>query len=212
MKNGTQEERASKLLKEYGMVRLSEFKAHGITGATLSRMVKKGLVLRLARGLYQLADADFDINHGLAVASKLVPRGIVCLTSALAYHGLTDTIPAHIWMAIGPKDRKPNLNGPPMKFVRFREPLLQTGIEHHLIEDVTVKIFSPAKTVVDLFRYRQSEGRRYKNSPGTSLAIEGMREAVRKRKATPSEIAAFAEDAGIWKVMQPYLETVISDA
>ena len=194
------------------MVRLSEFKTHGITAATLSRMIAKGILQRLARGLYQLADAEFDINHSLAEAAKLVPKGVICLTSALAYHELTDTIPAQIWMAIGPKDRKPSISVPPVRFVRFREPLLQTGIEEHLIEDVPVRIYSPAKTVVDLFRYRQSEGRRYKNSPGTSTAIEGLRETLKKRKATPSEIASFAVDAGIWKVVQPYLETVIADA
>lgn len=212
MKKLTQDGRALALLQRRGMVRLSEFREQNITAATLSRMIDKGLLLRLGRGLYQLADADLDVHHTLAEAAKLVPRGVVCLVSALAYHGLTDAIPARVWMAIGPKDRKPSVGSIPMKFVRFRQKLLQSGIEEHLIEGVTVRISSPAKTVVDLFRYRQSEGRRYQSSPGSNLAIEGLREVIRKRKAGPSEIAAFAEEAGIWKIMRPYLETVISDA
>ena len=194
------------------MARLSELRERGITAATLSRMVENGLVLRLGRGLYQLADADLDTYHTLAEAAKLVPRGIICLASALAYHGLTDTIPAQIWMAIGAKDRKPAVTSIPLKFVRFGDRALRSGIEEHVIEGVQVPIYSPAKTVVDLFRYRQRDGRRYQSSPGLNLAMEGLREALGKRKATPSEIAAFAEQAGVWKVVRPYLETMIADA
>lgn len=212
MSKPRQQDRAQTLLSEKGMVRLSEFKAQGITAATLSRMVAKGVVLRLGQGLYQLADADLETHHTLAEAAKLVPRGVICLTSALAFHGLTDTIPARVWMAIGAKDRKPVIDSIPMKFVRFGEKVLRSGIEEHVIEGVSVRIYSPAKTVVDLFRYRRSEGRRYQSSPGFNLAIEGLREALRKRKATPAQIVAFAEQAGTWKILRPYLETLIADA
>ena len=212
MNKSTQQDRAQALLRAKGMVRLREFKERGITAATLSRMAEKGLVVRLGRGLYQLADAELDTHHTLAEAAKLVPRGIICLTSALAYHGLTDTIPARIWMAIGAKDRKPAASSIPLKFVRFGEKVLRIGIEEHVIEGVKVRIYGPAKTVVDLFRYRQSEGRRYQSSTGLNLAIEGLREALEKRKATPSEIANFAEQAGVWKIVRPYLETLVADA
>ncbi len=212
MNKPTQQDLAQALLHEKGMVRLSEFKERGVTAATLSRMVEKGLVLRLGRGLYQLVDAELDTHHTLAEAAKLVPKGIICLTSALAYHGLTDTIPSRIWIAIGAKDRKPAAMSIPLKFVRFGEKVFRSGIEDHVIEGVKVRVYNPAKTVVDLFRYRQSEGRRYQNSPGLNLAIEGLREALKRRKTTPSEIAAFAEQAGIWKIMRPYLDTVIADA
>ena len=86
------------------------------------------------------------------------------------------------------------------------EKVLHSGIEAHKIEGVTVSIYSPAKTVVDLFRYRQSEGRRYSKSPGLNLALEGMKEALRQRKATPADIARYAIEAGNWKIIQPYLE------
>jgi predicted transcriptional regulator of viral defense system len=194
------------------MARLAEFRERGITAATLSRMARKGLLLRLSRGLYQLADAEPEVHHSLAEAAKLAPKGVICLASALAFHDLTDTIPARIWMAIGAKDRAPRAGSLPLKFVRFGEKVLRTGIEEHLIEGVPVRVYSPAKTVVDLFRYRRSEGRRYKDSPGATLAVEGLREALRKRKARSAEIAAFAEEAGIWKVLRPYLEAVSADA
>ncbi len=83
------------------MARLRELKEAGITAATVSRLERRGKVIRLARGLYQLPDAPLDARHSLAEAAKLVPNGIVCLQSALAYHDLTDRIPPSIWMAIG---------------------------------------------------------------------------------------------------------------
>lgn len=208
----TQQDRAVHLLRDMGMARLADFRQHGITAATLSRMTGKGLLLRLGRGLYQLADSEPEVHHSLAEAAKLAPKGIICLASALAFHDLTDAIPARIWVAIGAKDRAPRVGSLPLRFVRFGEKVLRTGIETHMIESVPVRVYSPAKTIVDLFRYRRSEGRRYQGSPGATLAVEGLREALRKRKARPKEIAAFAEEAGIWRTLRPYLEAVSGDA
>src|SRR5215470_20263152 len=96
-----QQDQAVSLLKERGMARLSELTKAGVTAATVSRMKEKGVIVRLARGLYQLPDASLDVNHSLAEAAKRVPKGVICLASALAFHDLTDTIPSRIWMAIG---------------------------------------------------------------------------------------------------------------
>lgn len=208
----TQQDRALSLLKRRGMVRISELSKEGITRTTVARMLEKGLVHQLSRGLYQFPDAPMDTHHSLAEAAKRVPKGIICLVSALAYHELTDTIPHSVWMAIGPKDRRPRASQPPLQIVRFRGNLLDHGIEPHTIEGVTVRIYDPAKTVVDLFRYRQSAGKRYKHSPGLNLALEGLREALRQRKATPAKIAEYATEAGIWKVVQPYLEAMTANA
>jgi len=208
----TQQERVLSLLRRDGMARLSELAKEGITATTVARMREKGLILQLSRGLYQLPDAGGDANHALAEGAKLVPKGVVCLVSALAFHQLTDTIPRSVWMAIGPKDRRPAVTHPPLQIVRFRGKMFDEGIEKHRIEGVTVRIYNVAKTVVDLFRYRQSAGRRYKKSPGLNLALEGMREALRQRKATPAQIAEYASEAGIWKSLQPYLEAMTANA
>jgi predicted transcriptional regulator of viral defense system len=208
----SQQDRALTLLRQKGMARLSEFTNAGITAATISRMKERGLVLQLGRGLYQLPDASFDANHALAEAAKLVPKGIVCLISALAYHELTDTISRGVWMAIAPKDRRPSMEQPRLVIVRFGPKVFSAGIDEHLIEGVKVRIFNPAKTVVDLFRYRQRAGQRYQKSPGLNLALEGMREALQQRKATPAEIARYAEEAGVWNVMRPYLEAMTANA
>jgi predicted transcriptional regulator of viral defense system len=207
-----QQDRAISLLREHGIARLSELIAAGVTAATVSRIVQKGLILRLGRGLYQLPDTPLDVNHSLAEAAKRVPNGVVCLVSALAFHQLTDTIPHSVWMAIGPKDRRPAVTYPPLQIVRFRDNMLREGIEEHPVEGVTVSIYNVPKTIVDLFRYRQSAGKRYKTSPGLNLALEGLREALRTRKAPPAQIAKYAAEAGIWKVVEPYLQAMTANA
>jgi predicted transcriptional regulator of viral defense system len=204
----TQQDRALSLLKTRGLVRLTEFTDAGITAATVSRMKEKGLIAQRGRGLYQMPDAPLDAHHDLAEAAKRVPKGVICLVSALAFHELTDTIPSRVWMAIGPKDRHPRIDYPPLQIVRFHPDFLRTGFETHVIEGVPVNIYSPARTVVDLFRYRKRAGVRYRHSPGANFAVEGLREALRTRKATPSEIARYAAEAGISGVIEPYLEAM----
>jgi predicted transcriptional regulator of viral defense system len=131
-----QEDRATTLLQERGMARLSEFIKEGITAATVSRMQQKGLVNQLSRGLYQLPDAPLDANHSLAVAAKLVPNGVICNISALAFHELTDRIPSFVWMAIGPRDWRPTIAQPRIVIERFGPKVFDKGIEHHTIERV----------------------------------------------------------------------------
>lgn len=199
----TQRERALAFLKSKGMVRLSELIAEGVTASTVSRLEREGAIARLARGLYQLPDASIDAHHTLAEAAKLVPKGVICLTSALAYHELTDQIPAKVWIAIGPKDWRPKFLYPPARFAHFPSTHQRTGVEHHTIDGVDVPIFGIAKTIADLFRYRRTVG--------INIALEGLREALRKRKVTPAQIAKYASDARVWKTMEPYVSALTTD-
>lgn len=188
------------LLKARGILRLAELRDAGVTAATVSRMERDGEVIRLARGLYQLPGVPLDANHNLAEAAKRFPKGIVCLVSALAFHGLTDQLPKKVWMAIGKKDWAPKPDDIPIRMVRFAESLLSEGVETHVVEGVPVKVFGVAKTVADCFRHR--------NKIGPSVAIEGLKEALRQRKTTPAEIARQAEHGGVWTVIRPYLEAL----
>jgi predicted transcriptional regulator of viral defense system len=209
----TQQEHALALLNKQGMLRLSEFIREGITAATIVRMREKGLILQLSRGLYQLPGVTLDVNHSLAEATKLVPKGVVCLVSALSFHGLTDTIPPSVWMAIGSKDRRPAVTHPRLQIVRFRDKMLTEGIEEPVIEGVTVRICNIARTIVDLFYHADRQHRWYGSKLGFDQAIQGMKEALRQRKTTPAAIARFAAEAGIWeKVVQPRLEVLTVDA
>jgi predicted transcriptional regulator of viral defense system len=208
----SQQDKALALLKQRGMLRLSELTKAGVTAATVSRLEDKGFIAQLARGLYQLSDAPLDANHSLAEAAKLVPKGVICLASALAFHDLTDRIPSHIWVAIGPREWRPRITYPPIQIVRFGPKAFSPGITEHVIEHVRVRIYEPAKTIVDLFYHAQRQRRRYGSTTGLTQALQGMKEALRLRKATPAQIAHFANEAGIWKLVQPYLEAMTVDA
>jgi len=194
---------ARNVLKLHGIARLTELRAEGVTAATLSRMERDGEVLRLARGLYQLPDAPLDAHHSLAEAAKRLPKGVVCLVSALAFHELTDQMPRQVWMAIGHKDWAPKMDGVPVRLVRFADRLLADSIEIHTVEGVPVKVFGVAKTIADCFRYR--------SKIGLSVAIEGLQEALRQRKATPGEIARYAEHGAVATVIRPYLEALTAN-
>ena len=195
-------ERVVSLLQSRGMMRLREFGEAGITAATVSRLERDGTVVRLARGLYQLADAELDPQHALAEVAKLIPKGVICLTSALAFHGLTDQLPARVWIALGKKDWRPRISHPPVRVVRFPLERLSADVEHPVIEGIAVPVFGVAKTIADVFRYRRTVGE--------AVAIEALREALRQHKATPAEISRIAEQSGVWKIMQPYLTTLTS--
>ncbi len=196
----SQRQIAHAVLTARGIARLAELREAGVTAATMSRMERAGEVLRLARGLYQLSDAPLDVHHSLAEAAKRIPRGVVCLVSALAFHGLTDQLPRQVWLAIGQKDWSPKPDGTPIRLVRFTDRFLTEGVEIHPVEGVPVKVFGVAKTVADCFRYR--------NKIGLSVAIEGLQEALRQRKTALGEIAGQAERGAVATVIRPYLEAL----
>jgi len=196
-------DRIVELLSQRGMARLSELLATGATATSVSRLAREGTILRLARGLYQLPDAPFEEHHALAEAAKLVPKGVVCLVSALSYHELTDRMPRMVWMAIGGKDWRPKISYPPIRFVRFPAKSLAHHVETQEIEGVEVRLTAPARTVVDLFKYRRTVGQ--------DLAIEGLKEVLRTRKATPAQIHAIASEMGQARAIRPYLETLAHD-
>ena len=200
----TQSARAEELLRRNGLMRAVELRSRGITAATLSRMSADGVVVRLGRGLYQMADAPLEAEHTLAEAAKRVPRAVVCLVSALAFHDLTDQHPRRVWLAIGHKDWAPKLDTPSIRVVRFSDPLLKSDVEHASIEGVEVKVFAPVRTIVDLFRHERLVG--------LPLALEGLKALLRTRKATPAAIAQKAQALGAWSKMRPYVETLASDA
>ncbi len=124
----SQRQIARTLLTERGISRLAELREAGVTAATMSRMERDGEVLRLARGLYQLSDAPLDVHHSLAETAKRIPKGVVCLVSALAFHGLTDQLPRKVWLAVGQKDWSPKPEGTPIRLVRFTDRLLTEGL------------------------------------------------------------------------------------
>lgn len=199
----TQREIVRDLLAARGIMRLAELKDAGVTAATVSRMEKDGEVVRLARGVYQLPDAELDKNHSLAEAAKRFPKGVVCLVSALAFHEITDQLPKKVWMAIGRNDWTPKPSDMSIRVLRFADDLLAEDVETHMIEGVPVKVFGVAKSVADCFRHR--------GKIGLNVALEGLQEALRQRKAIPAEVARAAEKGGVGTVIRPYLEALTAN-
>lgn len=199
----TQRARAIGRLKAGGMVRLRDLVAEGISPETVSRLVREGVAIRQARGIYQAADAPLDARHMLAEAATLAPKAVICLGSALQFHDLTLHRPSAVWMAIDRVGWKPTATYPPMRFVRFSGPLLGEGVEHHKIEGAVVSVFDPAKSVVDCFRYR--------NKLGLDLALEGLREGLQRRAFTVDQLTDYANHARVWNVMRPYVEAMVAD-
>jgi predicted transcriptional regulator of viral defense system len=185
------------------MLRASELRDAGINPQTIARAVKAGEIERISRGLYQKRDTQIEENQILAEAALRVPKGVVALVSALAFHDLTDQMPRRVWMAIGTSDWAPVQSYPPTRIVRFTDAYLHQGIEHHMIAGIKVPIYSIPKTLADAFRNPKLVDR--------SVAIESLRAALRLRKASPSMIAEGAKAGGAWKTMQPYLEALTSN-
>ena len=199
----SQGDQAVELLKQHGVMRRSELSDAGVHPQTLARLVDDGVLIRAARGLYELADADITAPHTMAEVAKLVPKGVVCLISALQFHELTLQMPSRVWVAIGTKARKPKFEYPAIRVVRFGIRALSLGVEMHSIDGVAVPISNPAKTVVDCFRFRRQVG--------FDVALEGLHRVMRSEKAKPAEIVQYARETRIWSVLRPYLETVVAD-
>lgn len=199
---GSQRAQALKLLKACPMMRLKDFAANGIGAETLARLVRDGSVIRPARGLYQLADDSGDAARILAEASVLVPRGVICLTSALQFHELTLQMPSTVWIAIDRAAWRPKIDYPPIRFVRFTGSSLTEGVERHSIDGIEVAITNPARSIADCFRYRAKVG--------LDVALEGLREGLRQRKVTSDQLWAYGTTEKVWSTLRPYLEAMVA--
>lgn len=192
--------RVLELVREAGILRPRDLDTHQIPREYLIRLCERGLLERTGRGLYVLAEAVPTENQTLAEACKRVPRGIVCLLSALQFHGLTTQAPFEVWLAIDRKDRRPAVDYPPLRIVRFSGDALTFGIEETTIQNVPARVYSPAKTVADCFKYR--------NKIGLDVAIEALRDTWRQKRATMDELLAAAKVCRVARIMRPYLESV----
>lgn len=192
---------ALSLVKRLGVVRVRDAKEHGVHPEVLRRLVTSGQLVRVGRGMYGLPTADASEHADLALAATRVPHGVVCLLSALAYHGIGTQLPHEVWMMIDRRAHKPRVDRPPMRFILASGASLKEGIDHIRIDGRAARIFNPAKTVVDCFRYRRHVG--------LDVALEALRESLRGRRCTPAEIDRYATLCGVSTVVRPYLEASV---
>ena len=139
-------------VREVGVIRPRDLEAAGIPGSYLSRLAHAGALDRVGRGLYTLAGASPTEHRSLAEVAKRVPRGVICLLSALRFHELTTQTPFEVWLAIGQKDRTPRPNRTRLRILRVSGEARDAGLETHVIEAVPVRIYGVAKTVADCLR------------------------------------------------------------
>jgi predicted transcriptional regulator of viral defense system len=194
----TATERVLDLARRSGMVRVRDLLEHGLHPESLRRLCARGLLVRAARGLYVPADASPTENRTLAEVCKRVPHGVVCLLSALRFHDLTTQLPHEVWLAVERHAWRPKEGGVPLRVIRPSGLAFTFGVEEHRVEGVPVKVYSPAKTVADCFKYR--------NKVGRDVALEALRDCRRLRKATPDELWQAARVCRVANVMRPYLE------
>ena len=186
--------------KTSSILRTRDLEAHGIWRANLREYVEQGVLTRVGRGLYTLVGVEAGENHSLAEVGKRVPQGTVCLLSALRFHGLTTQQPHETWLALDGKARSPKADSLALRIVRFTGSALSEGCEEHVIEGVPVKIYNPAKTVADCFKFR--------NKIGLDVALEALRETWRARRCGMSELMRYARVCRVANVMRPYLESL----
>jgi predicted transcriptional regulator of viral defense system len=184
------------------LVRTRELEARGLSRVQLRKLVEQGLLRKTHRGLYTTNDAPIDAYVSLAEVAARSPRAVVCLLSALRFHELTTENPSDVYVMLPVGTQRPRITNPSLEVFWASPVAYSAGIEEHNISGVKVKITSPAKTVVDCFKYR--------SKVGVNVAVEALRDAWHKKKATADEIWKLAKLCRMNNVMRPYLESLIS--
>lgn len=165
--------------------RPGQVEAAGISRHQLRTLVRRGLLEHVSRGLYRQAHAELTENYSLAVACARVPSSVVCLLSALRVHGIGTQSPSEVWLAIPFPARTPRLSGVRLRVVRFTGEALTVGVANTRFEEVPARITTPARTIVDCFRFQRLVG------PETPM--EALEDALRQGKVSVSELSQLEE-------------------
>lgn len=176
--------------------------ALGVHTGTLTRLVRAGTLQRVGAGRYQLpAKRRITEHHDLVVATNAVPRSVVCLVSALRFHGIGTQLPHQVWLAVPRGARVPRLHTPPLRVVNISPARFNFGVEEHRIEGHNLRVYGIVRTIADCFRFR--------NTVGLDVALEALTEAWRSKRLNLDELTRMAKRLRVQRVMQPYLETMV---
>ena len=196
----THSQRVLDLASQKGLLRASDLDAIDAPRVVLTRLIAAGLLDRVGRGLYRLPGHPISEHEGLMVVATKAPQAVFCLLTALQFHGLTTQLPRQVWIAMPRGSHSPRIDYPPIRMVQMAGSAHLAGIEEHLCNGVKVRIYNPAKTVVDCFKHR--------NKIGLDVALEALKDAWRTRKASADDLWRYAQDCRVAKVMRPYMEAV----
>jgi len=193
-------ESALRVFKKNKVMRSTQIFAQGIQPRTLYQMRDDGLLVQEGRGLYRLADEQIWRDPDLALVSLRIPKGVICLISALYFHQVTTQIPHEVYVALPKDSEKPRIQHPPTRFFRISPEPFKAGIEKYTIDNVDVKVYSVAKTIADCFKFR--------NKIGMDVALEALQEGLRQKRCAPEQILRFARINRVERIMLPYLEAL----
>src|SRR5262245_19549535 len=183
-----------------GVLHTKEALDLGIHPRILYEMRDTGILESLSRGVFRLASEKPLEQPDLVTVALRIPKGVVCLISALAFHEITTEVPHEVWVALARGTKTPKLEQPPIRVLRFSEKTFSQGIEVEKLGPANVQIYAPAKTVADCFRFR--------NQIGVDIAVQGLRLCLETKRAKPRDILRFARLCRVERVMQPYLEAM----
>lgn len=190
------------IARRAGVLRSRDLAAYGLSREVLRRLVADGQIERRSRGLYVVTGSPVTEHETLAAVAARVPRGVVCLLSALRLHGLTTQEPPEVWIAIGRKARVPREPELPIHVVHFSGAAFTSGIETRQAGGVTIRVYGPAKTVADCFKYRRKIG--------LDIALEALREYLRVHRGGVDTLWHYAAICRATNVMRPYLEAMVA--
>lgn len=199
MKNGPLN-RVLAIARQQKIIRPRDVEAIGVPREYLLRLMRQGVIRRTGRGVYEVSNAKPTEHHSLAVVAKEIPNGVICLLSALRFHELTTQQPSEVWVGIHVRSRSPRMSTTAHRLVRYSEKTFNAGVQVHRLEGVPVRIFTAAKTVADCFKFR--------NKIGLDVAIEALKDTLKRRKATVDEIERYARICRVSRVIRPYLEAL----
>ena len=196
----THNQRVLDLASQKGLLRASDLDAISAPRVVLTRLTAAGLLEKVGRGLYRLPDAQVSEFESLGTIATKVPQAVFCLLTALQFHELTTQLPRQVWIAMPRGSHKPRIDYPPLKMVQFTGKAYSEGVEAHERDQMQIRVYGVAKTVADCFKHR--------NKIGLDVALEALKDARARQKASADERWRFAKICRVANVMRPYLEAV----
>jgi len=199
---GSRFDRALVIFKEHGgILRTAQALRAGIHPGTLYTMRDSGMLEVVSRGMYRLSNISPLGNPDLVTVATRIPGGVICLISALSFHQLTTQIPHEIHVALPRGAEEPRLDHPPIKTYRFTGNAFTEGIQIHKLDEVSVNVYSPEKTLADCFKFR--------NKIGLDTAVEAIRLYRERRRIKVDDLMYYAEICRVKKIIRPYLEALL---
>ena len=188
------------LARHRRVLRAADVREHGWSPQLMLRLYQAGKLQRVARGLYSLPDAEITEHQTLIEVCQRVPKAVLCLLSALQFHGIGTQMPHEVWVALPEATQTPTLDYPTLRIVRLRGEAYSQGIQTVTEHGAPIRVYSVAKTVTDCFKFR--------NKIGLDVALEALKESWRSRKVSMADLNHFAKINRVERVMLPYLEVV----